>query len=534
MAHLIPKTLDFTAKDRAAFLARANALLDSVFPSWTERDRANFGNLLLNFFGHVVDLHSKYGDNMARESRISTAQLRRSLLGLIKLIDYTAEGASAASTTETFTLSAALAGTLTITAGSIVKTRSISNPISFQLLDDLVFAPGELTKSGTVENSETHVEQLVSSGLPDQQFKLRRSPFLQDSDSPDVTFANGDYSVIQNFLDSDSSDRHVVVLVDADDRATLVFGDGINGAIPQGSGSVTYKTGGGDAGNVEPNSLVVLEGSFSDNLGNIASITVDNASEASGGGPRQSNAQIRIEAPRAARVLNRAVAREDYEIVAEQVPGVARALHLTAEEDPGVGENSGILWIIPVGGGTASQDLLDEVRGKFEQVTGQPEPTTPHLNTFRLTVLTAAYQTIDHTIRGFPSEGHTSQDMKTAIDNALEKFYGEQIAASDLLEIAPAAAMKIGVTSEDGDSLIENPLVNFGFYFKDASGGSTDQLAWSDVFNVVRDLDEVRKLDADDGLLLNGLRADVDLDTFRFPVVGTVTVIDGDTGQTVT
>ncbi len=83
----------------------------------------------------------------------------------------------------------------------------------------------------------------------------------------------------------------------------------------------------------------------------------------------------------------------------------------------------------------------------------------------------------------------------------------------------------------DGDELVANPLVDFGYYYKDGDGNPASELAWSDVFNVLRDLPEVRKLDAGDGLYLNGLREDVAIGVFKFPQLGTITVIDGDTGN---
>jgi len=226
------------------------------------------------------------------------------------------------------------------------------------------------------------------------------------------------------------------------------------------------------------------------------------------------------------------VAREDYEIVAEQVSGVSRALHLTRNEYDGIAENSGILFVMPDGGGTPSQALLDEVLEQFESTTTTPPPY-PHINTFNLLVQTVAYLEIDHSVRAFKSNGTTSAQLKAAVESALETFYSSTIAASTLLQISPRVAARAGITSADGDDLVRNPLVDFGFYFKDTDGNPANQLAWSDVFNIVRDLDEVRKLDVDDGLLLNGVRADVDLVAFYFPTLGTIEIIDGDTGQTI-
>jgi hypothetical protein len=66
---------------------------------------------------------------------------------------------------------------------------------------------------------------------------------------------------------------------------------------------------------------------------------------------------------------------------------------------------------------------------------------------------------------------------------------------------------------------------------KDADGNPVGEIAWSDVFNVIRDTDGVRKIgDRQGDLKLNSLPADIRLGIKEFPVLGTVTLIDGDTG----
>lgn len=84
------------------------------------------------------------------------------------------------------------------------------------------------------------------------------------------------------------------------------------------------------------------------------------------------------------------------------------------------------------------------------------------------------------------------------------------------------------VTEPDGTP---NRRVDFGFNLKDAEGNPVGEIAWSDVFNVIRDTEGVRKIgDAPGDLTLNGLPADVRLRVQEFPVLGTVTLTNGDTG----
>lgn len=65
-----------------------------------------------------------------------------------------------------------------------------------------------------------------------------------------------------------------------------------------------------------------------------------------------------------------------------------------------------------------------------------------------------------------------------------------------------------------------------------ASGNPVGEIAWSDLFNVIRDTPGVRKMgDARLDLTLNGLPADVRLNVREFPVLRTVTLVNGDTGE---
>ena len=77
-----------------------------------------------------------------------------------------------------------------------------------------------------------------------------------------------------------------------------------------------------------------------------------------------------------------------------------------------------------------------------------------------------------------------------------------------------------------------NARVDFGFNLKDADGAPVGEIAWSDLFNVIRDTPGVRKMgDARLDLTINRLPADLRLDVREFPVLGAVTLRNGDTGE---
>lgn len=498
---LLPENVDYTDRDFDSLTARLEKLLRSVFTDWTDFQVATFGNILRELFAFVGDNLAFYQDKQALESRIATAQQRKNMIALTKLISFEPLTAAAATADVTFTLDEVPANDVIIPEGTIVRTADVAGAIEFQLLNDLTILaaanPPELTQS--VENSKTKNEVFSSNGLQNQEFELAEIPYLDDSAV--IAAGDGAYLEVDNFLNSTATDKHFTIAVDQNDRATIRFGNAVNGSIPQGSITVSYKTGGGEAGNVEVGTITVIDGNFTDVLANPVTVTVTNVAKASGGADRQTIEQIRQLAPESLRVLNRTVAREDYEINAKLLAGVTRALMTTSNEDGTIGENAGILYIIPVGGGVPSTALKDQV---LTQVTD----TFPNTLTFVVTVQDPVYLTVNVQASVFLQQGYVESQVRATIEDNLEAYFA--------------------LNNTDGS---ENETVDFGFNFKDAAGNPAGEIAKSDIANVVRDSEGVRKMgDNLEDFQLNSGTTDLAILVREFPQLGTVTLINGDTG----
>ncbi len=252
-------------------------------------------------------------------------------------------------------------------------------------------------------------------------------------------------------------------------------------------------------------------------------VSVTNPEPASGGADRQTVASAKLLAPESLRTLTRTVTREDFEINARRVPGVARALMLTSNEDASIDENAGILFVIPEGGGLPTPALKNAVLAQVTEVY-------PSTLTFQVSVQSPVYKNVDVEARIYLRQGHAPDSVRDRVKANLEAMFR--------------------VSAPDGTP---NPLVDFGFYrtvrsaaeysevdehaeggavhIKDADGNPVGEIAWSDVFNVIRDTEGVRKIgDRHGDLKLNGLPADIKLGIKEFPLLGNVTLTDGDTG----
>jgi hypothetical protein len=466
MASILPQNVDYTDKDFDSLRLRVQALIKSVFPDWTDFQVSNFGNVLTEMFCWLTDVLCFYQDNQAAEGRIVTATQRRNLLALVKLLDYVPKGLGAATTFASFHADDAPAGTVTIPAGTIAKTASAEDPVEFQLLSAITLPSGSTAAVlGEVENSKNQSETFASNGLPNQEIQLGQTPFLDGSLS--LSAANGAYSAVSDFLSSTPTDRHLVIVVDNNDRASIRFGNGVNGQIPSGTITATYKTGGGTVGNVAANSIVLIDGSFADSLANPVTVSVTNLFAAIGGANRETEAQIKASAPASIRAPSRTVAREDYEIHARSVAGVDRALMLTRNEDPSIAENTGFLYIVPTGLGTLTSELIDKVHDVNTV-------TYPHPPTFDLQIKKATYLDVSVSAKVYLKKGAIGSTVKAAIIAALRTYFSPTLA--------------------DGS---DNPTIDFGRNLL-LSGGPAGVLPLSDLFNAVRDVDGVFKIGPND------------------------------------
>ena len=494
---LFPPNVDYSDRDFDAIRARLIALVRSVFPDWTDFEVASFGNVLLEMFAFVGDVLGYYIDAHARESRLVTATQRKNVIALARMLGYRLPGAHAATAELVFRLSEPAQADVRVPAGTLVRTREVTEPIRFQLLGDVLIPAGAIEARGVVEHSATHTQLVDVRGLPDLDLVLDRTPYLDGSAR--VAASNGAYEERENLLSSGAHDRHFTVIVDESDRATLRFGNGRTGAPPTGTVEIQYKTGGGVVGNVEAGSLRVLEAAVQDAHGRPVQLEVLQPERASGGIERQSVAAAKVLVPESLKTLTRSVTREDFEVNARRVPGVARALMVTSNEALTVQENAGILFVVPQGGGLPTPALKDAVRRMVTE-------TYPPPLTFEVSVQDPIYKPIDVEARIHVRPGHAKGEVRDRIRAVLTALFQ--------------------VSGPRGEP---NRDIDFGLYLGDGAGGG--ELAWSDVFNAVRDVPGVRKLaDGPTGLLLNGEPRDVFVPAREFPTLRQVVLVDSETG----
>ncbi|TQF06853.1 putative baseplate assembly protein [Kitasatospora acidiphila] len=194
----------------------------------------------------------------------------------------------------------------------------------------------------TARNLATVRDELlgVSEAHPDQTFPLAQPPVQDRSVTLEVREDTGDpanltrttWTQVSDFLASGPNDRHYTL-----DPATgiVTFGNGVRGLIPAVDAeivAVSYRSGGGAAGNVPAGAIDTLLSA----LPGVDSVT--NSRAAAGGTDLESLDELKRNAPALLRRQGRAVTAADYASLARQVGGVADALALPLAhpDHPGV------------------------------------------------------------------------------------------------------------------------------------------------------------------------------------------------------
>lgn len=345
-----------------SYLQIKNAILlkfPQEVPELTDHTDNNIFVRMVGVWAGLTEQLGYYIDNAAKETFLSTAQKYESAIKIAKTFDYRIRGIKSATADVTFTLLNPMSVDYLIPSRTKVST---VDGIPFITISDQVILAGNTEKVIPCKQEVLVSTELLgtSNGLKNQKFELTNNIV----DKSVQIIINSEAWIFQETLAySNSTDKHYTTSTNEDGNLEIIFGDNIQGRIPANTIQifVSYSTSSGSLGNLAEHSITILTTNLT--FPETNSITVDNLNRASGGADLESLADLKKRIPLSIRTLNRAVTWQDYQDIAELQPGV---------ESAGVVFKCGKtvdVYIVPEGGGIASETLLEEVRDAYYDET---------------------------------------------------------------------------------------------------------------------------------------------------------------------
>lgn len=449
--------VDYTSRDYAAIRDDLITLIPNFVPQWTSRDASDFGIVLLELFAYVGDLLNYYTDRAANEGFITTATQRQTVLDLAKLLNYTPNGISPS--TGTVTLTNGTASAITVLAGTLISATNSTtgNSVLFETDSDITIPArvGSVDGTGSVgiTQGQTVYDETVgySDGSPSQVFKLAIPSVITEVGSTysiQVTVGSDDYSLVSNIVDYYSDSKVFYTINDAEGYTYIVFGDGTHGVVPtiNNAITVTYRICDGSAGNIAADSINAV---LNDINNNYPAVTGSNPAATSGGADAETTDEIRENAPKALRSLNRAVSLDDYANLALQVPGVAKAVAVATTY------TAVTIYVAASGGGALSTSLKSSIADYF---TGKTLPGV----TVTILDYSPAYPDVRLTVYLEPqaSSSRTAAAVKTAL---LELFAFSNVNFNDVvtnIDVLMAVNDVAGVAYSELNGLVKKTAIS--------------------------------------------------------------------------
>jgi len=392
--------------------------------AWKDIYRSSTGQMLIELLAYVLNLALYYAERRAEESYLLTAQNRSSVVNLVSLINYQPKRVTSAIGTLKFSIDSP--------HDSIVYIPKYTQCTSDDGVSYLTNESGAIQK-GQIDVSISGIQgelvqmEVTSNGIPNQEYVINSTAVENsiDQDNPTlrVVIDGVEWTPVSSFIYSQSISTHYRIINNMNGTVNILFGDNINGKSPD-LGSVVliqYVNSSGLGGNITyTDKITTVVDPVYDASGAAVTVSVTNTSSFLGGDNEESIEEIRVEAPQVFKTGDRAVTREDFISILENISGVA---------DVNVwGENEEA----EVAGVTADVTMLNRVRIALVLQEWQIADATFKANVatilYEKSMMTVKYEFIEPvflqiipvlsvTVVSGESMSQAQADIETALDN---------------------------------------------------------------------------------------------------------------------
>lgn len=419
--------VDYTSQDFDAIRQDLITYAQSKYTeTWTDFNSGQFAIIFLEMLAYMGDLLSFQLNATVREAFIATVQRRGNVNNLGKMVNFQLADPIAATVDLTLTLNPSATYPLTIDRDNIFANRANgADQVTFQPAGSTVVPsyPGGGTVSiAAIEGAYFDLEVIgASSGGPGQRWQFPQQDVILDS----VALYVGPtlWTRVNNFL-SFSSSAQVYRLVRTDDGETYaVFGDGVYGQVPTVASPITvsFRTGGGRRGNLQPNAITIRVNAIADIL------SVNNPLSSSGGDDAQTVKSGKNAIASGFITQDRGVSAADYEQLVLGIAGVAKA---RAGEGQPPGSRIISIWVAPSGGGAPTSLLRSNI---LSALAGK------RMVTNRLRVLSPTYKDIRVSVLLHVNDGFRAAESSRVSRNGLLNSFGTGLLDFEQLDFSGTA-----------------------------------------------------------------------------------------------
>lgn len=306
---------------RQDLLARAS----SVAPEWTDRDASDFGMLFVDLWSYIGDIVHFYIDRTGRESFISTATQRESLIAYANMFGYKPSGRESANG-YVYISNSSGASSYTLPIHSQLRAVYDNVTYTFYTTNAITIGPGSTEQVEVVEGKIVNNDVLTTSasGLTNQAYLLTNTDAAISTIDITVTEDGVDVPYLQytDTQEMSSGSRGFVVKLTSAGSVQVTFGNRINGFVPPAGSRITasYTRSSGVNGNVGSN----LISSFVES--HPGYISISSSTAMTGGTNGETAESLKSNIISSIRTQDRAVTLQDYSDITKTVSGVYKAV----------------------------------------------------------------------------------------------------------------------------------------------------------------------------------------------------------------
>ena len=327
------KKINFTALEFETIRRAAVEYLRTYYPNeFNDFVADNSLIMILELVSFIGSLLALRGDVQANENFFPTSLTETAASQHLKLINQKIKPASPAITNITCTIPIPLISDLIIPAGTRFSVGSpddrelyyeiFKSPTDF--INDIIIPRGKLgVIAYGVEGITASPISVIATGIENTQIAIIAEGLLDDPITVDISTTSGNTTVTERWTKIDIIERarpndKVYEVRRTENGASILFGNGTYGAIPQ-SGStitITYRIGGGSRGRIV--SGAIDESKSIDPESPLSApivVRFRNLNSSEGGFDRESLENAKRRAPLEAATHNAIVSGEDYSII---------------------------------------------------------------------------------------------------------------------------------------------------------------------------------------------------------------------------